>query len=68
MPTIACNVAALAVASIFYTWRAYRLAELHRHRTLRERVAYMLWVMANNGEPAPEADSVADIHLTALQT
>jgi len=70
MPTIACNVAALAVASIFYTWRAYRLAQLHRHRTLRERVAYMLWVMANTADlsPAAESESAAEIHLTALQT
>jgi len=68
MPTIICNVAALAVASIFYTWRAYRLAQLHRHRTLRERVAFMLWVMAN-GDFAPQTESdSADIGLTAMQT
>jgi hypothetical protein len=71
MPTIVCNVAALAVASIFYTWRAYRLAQLHRHRTLRERVAFMLWVMANNAadvSPDTESDSTPEMGLTALQT
>ena len=68
MPTILCNVAALAVASIFYTWRAYRLAQLHRHRNLRERVAYMLWIMANNGDPTLDAESESAARLTALQT
>jgi hypothetical protein len=47
MQTIFCNLAALSVAWIFYAWRA-RLANLaRRERTLRERVTYMLWVMAN---------------------
>jgi hypothetical protein len=39
-------VAALAVAGIFYTWRAYRDTLVRHQRLLRERVAYMLWVMA----------------------
>jgi hypothetical protein len=46
MYAIPCNVAALMVASLFYTWRAYRDGLRQRERTLRERVAYMLWVMA----------------------
>ncbi len=40
------NVAALAVAMIFYTWRGYLQLRERRRRVLRERVAYMLWVMA----------------------
>jgi len=40
-------IAALAVASIFYTWRAYLQDRVKHAHTLRERVAYMLWVMAN---------------------
>jgi len=68
MPTIVCNLAALVVAGLFYTWRAYRVALLHRHRTLRERVAYMLWVMANNGSAKDQTDSLNDIGLTAAQT
>jgi hypothetical protein len=46
MPTFVCGVAALAVAGIFYTWRSYHDMMIHKQRTLRERVAYMLWVMA----------------------
>ena len=48
MPTILCNFAALAVAGLFYTWRAYHGARLQRTQALRERVTYMLWVMANS--------------------
>jgi len=49
MTTILCNVSALAVASIFYTWRLYYAERLQKHQEmLRERVAYMLWVMANS--------------------
>jgi hypothetical protein len=38
------SAAALAVAGIYYTWRAYWT--VHRRRVLRSRVAYMLWVMS----------------------
>jgi hypothetical protein len=47
MHTFGCNVAALAVAWIFYTWRSYRDYIIMKQRTLRERVAYMLWVSAS---------------------
>ncbi len=40
-------VTTLAVTAIYYIWRAYDLSRVYRERTLRERVAYMLWVMAN---------------------
>lgn len=46
MPTIYCSLAALTVAGLFYYWRGYMHHLLHRERILRERVAYMLWVMA----------------------
>src|SRR5207253_2713436 len=46
MPTLLCNFAALMVAGLFYSWRAYSLSHIRRLRTLRERVAYMLWMMA----------------------
>jgi hypothetical protein len=46
MHLICCNLAALAVAGIFYSWRAYQIAEITRERTLRARVAYLLWNMA----------------------
>ncbi len=47
VPTICCNLAALSVASLFYAWRAHAARSLRRERTLRDRVTYMLWVMAN---------------------
>lgn len=48
MQTIVCNVSALAVASLFYYWRSYREGRVRHQRVLRERVAYMLWVMAGS--------------------
>jgi hypothetical protein len=48
MQPIVPSLAALAVAAIFYTWRAWQQAQTRRERLLRERVAYMLWVMATN--------------------
>jgi hypothetical protein len=39
------SCAALAVAGIYYGWRAYWQG--CRQRNLRSRVTYMLWVMAD---------------------
>lgn len=50
MASITCSFAALAVANIFYFWRGYNWNRLQKERVLRERVAYMLWVMANGVE------------------
>lgn len=47
MNFVVCATSALAVASLFYVWRAYHQQIEHRDKMLRERVAYMLWVMAN---------------------
>ena len=47
MELLCCNVAALTVAFLYYIWRAYHQARRARERVLRERVTYMLWVMAN---------------------
>ena len=38
---------ALTVASIFYCYREYQHFLQKKDRRLRERVAYMLWTMAN---------------------
>jgi hypothetical protein len=46
MGPIVPNLAALSVAVLFYVWRACDQVRRQRERTLRERVAYMLWVMA----------------------
>ena len=43
---VACNLAVLAIAGIYYAWRD-RFSKLAQNRTvLRDRVAYMLWVAA----------------------
>ena len=47
MHTIYCNIAALSVACIYYVWRGCIAKLARREQTLRERVTYMLWVMAN---------------------
>lgn len=52
MSLICCNIAALTVACVFYLWRSYTADLARREQTLRERVAYMLWVMATNPEPS----------------
>jgi hypothetical protein len=49
MQAIYCSLCALTVAAIFYGWREYQSRHDRRERVLRERVAYMLWVIANNG-------------------
>ena len=50
MELLCCNAAALAVALLYYLWRSYHQARMARARVLRERVAYMLWVMAGRIE------------------
>jgi hypothetical protein len=50
MQTICCSIATLAVATIYYSWRSYLVEALAHERTLRDRVAYLLWVMADGAE------------------
>lgn len=50
MQMLCCNVAALTVALLYYMWRSYHQARMARQRVLRERVAYMLWVVAERIE------------------
>ena len=46
MPLISLNLTALAVASIYYAYRDRYVAQIHRAKMLRERIAYMLWSAA----------------------
>ena len=55
MQLIWANAAALAVASIFYSWRTWTEIETRRRQTLRNRVVYMLWVMAHRADHPQEA-------------
>jgi hypothetical protein len=50
MQPIWINAAVLAVAGIYYLYRAYLYAQRGRQRRLAERVAYMLWVTADSHE------------------
>ena len=36
----------LMVTAVYYCWHVYHLEKRRRIRLLRERVTYMLWVMA----------------------
>ena len=46
MQVLSGPVATFAVAAIYAIWRTYYLVLARHQRTLRERVAYMLWVAA----------------------
>ena len=50
MHVFAYSIPTLAVASIYCIWRSYNELWFRKHVTLRERVTYMLWVMANEIE------------------
>lgn len=53
MAHLAPAVTAFCVAALYYGWREYHTLHLkHREKTLRERVAYLLWVVANGGTRA----------------
>jgi hypothetical protein len=47
MQPIVTNMAALAVATLYYLWRAHYQTRQRRQRVLCQRVAYMLWVVAD---------------------
>jgi hypothetical protein len=50
MQPIVANVAALAVAALYYLWRSHYHLRLRRENLLRQRVAYMLWTIADQAE------------------
>ena len=43
---LACNIACLVIAAMYYAWRDVYQQRRKRQR-LNDRVAYMLWVAAN---------------------
>jgi hypothetical protein len=49
MHAILCTVPTLALSVIYCVYQTYRDELRRRHRVLRERVTYMLWVMAQEG-------------------
>lgn len=61
MPLLVCSIALLAVTVIYLFWRSYLQSLQRRQRTLRERVAYLLWIAAGAEEDTPLAFSAAAI-------
>jgi hypothetical protein len=55
MNTLPTLVTTLSVATIFYIWRNYAQFLGRKNRVLRERVAYMLWVMAHKPPDGEDA-------------
>jgi hypothetical protein len=43
---LTCNVAILAIAALYYTWKDRMSQYARRQRTLRDRVSYLLWTAA----------------------
>ena len=54
MSLVFCGLSTLTIAMLFYSWRDYNERRVGRHRQLRERVAYMLWIMANGNTATPQ--------------
>jgi hypothetical protein len=50
MNPIVCQMAAVAVAMLYCSWRRHQDWVDRKQRLLRERVAWMLWVMAQRAE------------------
>jgi hypothetical protein len=49
MQVLVCNLAALAIAILYYTWREGHLRALRKQQVLRQRIAQMLFVAAERG-------------------
>jgi hypothetical protein len=45
---IACNLATLVIAVLYYTWRDAVSTRARQRRLLHERVSYMLWAAAGH--------------------
>jgi hypothetical protein len=50
MQPIWCTVSIFAVAFLYYIWRTHMFLLERRQRLLRDRVTWMLWVMAEEIE------------------
>ncbi|MCU0703377.1 MAG: hypothetical protein MUF18_05235 [Fimbriiglobus sp.] len=46
---LTCNMAVLAIAALYYTWKERAVQAASRRRVLRQRVAYLLWAVAERG-------------------
>jgi hypothetical protein len=46
MDPMTSTLPTLMVTAVYYLWHVYQREKLRRGRLLRERVTYMLWVIA----------------------
>ncbi len=64
MQLLACSIAILAVTVIYLFWRSHAESLARRRRVLRDRVASLLWAVADveeEDETVPAFDSSADV-------
>ena len=47
MQALTQTIGTLAVATIYCIWRTYLEVRLKQERSLRERVAYLIWIAAS---------------------
>ncbi len=50
MNPMVCHFAALSVAMLYCMWRRHHEVIMRKQRLMRERVALMLWVIAQDPE------------------
>jgi hypothetical protein len=50
MQVLSGSVATLAVATIYYVWRAYFSVQLRQQRLLHQRIAYLVWTLASQAD------------------
>jgi hypothetical protein len=50
MQVLSGGVAALAVATIYYVWRAYFSVQIRQQRLMHQRIAYLVWTLANQAD------------------
>ncbi len=58
MQAVLMTLPTLAVSTVYCLWNIYRSAYCQRSRRLRERVAYMLWVMATEIDSSPRPSAI----------
>ncbi len=46
---LTCNAAVLAIATLYYAWKERVVKSAARRTVLRQRVAYLLWAVAERG-------------------
>ena len=59
MSLLVCSIALLAVTVIYLFWRSYLQSLERRQSALRERVTYLLWIVAGAEEDLDFAFSAA---------